>query len=341
MADPLAIISPKRVEPECSYFGTCGGCAFQDLEYAQQLELKRKFVEDALSEFNGSTPFHVEPTIPSPKPFRYRHMIALTVRRHHGTLRLGFMGHDRRSFLPIESCPIADERINQFIPEALTKLESLPPNKKFRTSQVVLRVGSNGEVVTSLRSDRGKELECVVDGKQFSYSVSSFFQNNFSILESFVQAVRSFLNPTWAGTLLDLYSGVGLLSISLRGFYKQVFGIEEGYEAVCHAKRNAERNQVEPISFLEGKVETLLPGLTAVATKPLHVIVDPPRVGLKPEVIESLMKLSIDRLVYVSCELSALKRDLEQLTKRFQIAAVQPIDLFPQTKHVETIVLLR
>ncbi len=337
----LLLDSEKRVIPKCVYFGTCGGCSFQDLDYEIQLELKRRKVEEALSPFQSEDNFEVNPVIPSPKPYHYRHMIALSVMKKHGALRLGFIESDRWTFLPIDACPIADERISDFLPEALKKLEALPVKRRFRTSQVVLRVGSEGEVVTSLRGDRGRTLECAVSGKTFSYSVSSFFQHNFSILESFLKTIRTFLNPNGSDVLFDLYSGVGLLGISLADTYERVIGIEEGYEAVQHAKRNAERNGVGNIKFWEGKVEVLLPELVAkTKNSKLHVIVDPPRAGLKPEVLECLNRLPIEELLYISCHLDALKRDLEVLCQKFQIVQVQPMDFFPQTQHIETLVLL-
>lgn len=364
----LDTLPQSKVKPKCSYFGTCGGCALQDLEYNTQLDLKKRQVEGALSVLNSSHSFTVRPTLPSPKPFHYRHMVAMTVKRRQGVLRLGFVGNDSRTFLAIESCPIAHEQINQFLPEALRKLEGLPPERKFNTSQVVLRVGDNGEVVTSLRPDRGRKLECKVGAKHFSYSISSFFQNNFSILESFIETVRRFLclNPPplssprnagggregGRGALFDLYSGVGLFGISLADSYRRVIGIEEGYEAVQLAIANAKQNEIGNISFLEGKVEHILPQLIkdvrvgqprplmGEETLPLHAVVDPPRIGLKPEVIQCLLKLPIDKLVYVSCELAPLRRDLELLQEGFKVTQVQPIDLFPQTKHIETVVLL-
>ncbi len=208
VVEGLLETAEQKITPLCSHFGTCGGCAFQDLDYPVQLELKRKMVKEALchpersegsaSRDSSASPqndnFVVHPPLPSPKPFHYRHMVAMTVKRHQNALRLGFTGSDRRTFIPIESCPIADERIDRFLPEALSKLEAMPPERKFHTSQIVLRVGDNGEVVTSLRTDRGRKLECKVSGKSFSYSISSFFQSNFSILESFVQVIRVILS---------------------------------------------------------------------------------------------------------------------------------------------------
>lgn len=329
-----------QVVPQCTLFGTCGGCSYQDLTYKEQLELKRSLVVEALSEFLPHIESIVRPTLASPKPFGYRHMIALSVKRRQGKLQMGFIGQDQRSFLPVETCPISDERINQFLPLAFQKLEALPPERKFNTSQVVLRVGTDGNVLTSIRTDRGKHLQCAVLGKTFSFSMSSFFQNNFSILESFINAIQEFLEPKGKGTLFDLYSGVGLIGILLAEHYESVIGIEEGYEAVKFARDNAKKNGVANISFLEGKVENLLPVLTQKAQVPLHVVIDPPRIGLKPKVAECLNRLPIERLVYVSCHLEALKRDLRLLSQRFRIVDVQPLDFFPQTKHVETVVLL-
>ena len=353
---------------ECIHFGICGGCSYQDLAYEVQLELKRSLVAEALHPFQARGEFEVCPTLASPKPYRYRHMIALSVKRRQGQLRMGFIGHDRRAFLPIDDCPISDDRINAFLPAALQKLEELPPERKFNTSQVVLRVGTDGDVVTSIRTDRGKLLQCSVMGKTFTFSMSSFFQNNFSILETFIETIKQFLEPdslslrgsipsdaeaisdqglrpsqndVKKGTLFDLYSGVGLISILSADRYQTVIGIEEGYEAVKYAKENATKNKVENIAFWEGKVENLLSELTKQSPKPLHVVVDPPRIGLKSEVISCLNDLPIERLVYVSCHLEALKRDLGLLTERFRIVEVQPIDFFPQTKHIETIVLLK
>lgn len=324
--------------PKCSYFGVCGGCVYQDRPYSEQLELKRKLVEETLT--NGKK-IAVLPTIPSPKPYHYRSTISLTVKKREGVLKFGFTGQNGRGFIPIDSCAIADERLNQYLPEALRRLNELPEKRRYHTSQIALRAGDGEAIATTLREDRGKTLECTVEGKRFSYAISSFFQHNVSVLGALTDSVRTLLAPAGEETLFDLYSGVGLFSVLLTPFYKKVIGIEEGYEAVKHAKLNAERNGVTNIDFLEGKVEAQVRKIKAKKKTACHVIVDPPRAGLKPEVIKAISKLKgLEKLVYVSCSLESLKRDLELFAKKFQITAVQPIDLFPQTKHIETIVLL-
>jgi tRNA/tmRNA/rRNA uracil-C5-methylase (TrmA/RlmC/RlmD family) len=338
----------SKVKPLCAYFGTCGGCAYQDVAYDEQLLIKQKLVKEVLSDLQRRHPFAIAPTVPSPERYHYRRMISLTVKKRAGELKLGFIGwekdpdqdRDKRFFIPIDACSIADDRLNRFIPSALAKLNEMPDKKRFRTSQIVLRVADGEEVVTSLRIDRKRELKGTIGGKTFSYSMSSFFQHNFSALNSLINCVRSLLDPDGGSFLLDLYCGAGLMSLLLADSYQSVRGIEEGYEAILYAKKNAESNGVANVSFVEGKVEAFLEEIKATSKRPLHVLVDPPRVGLKPEVIDCLKQLPLDRLVYVSCEINALKRDLELLEDRFLIKAVQPIDLFPQTRHVETVVLL-
>jgi len=332
----------------CPYFGNCGGCSFQDKPYAEQLEIKRKLVENELSPLMLEEVFEIKPVIPSPEIYHYRHMISMTVKCREGRLRLGFMGNDHRVFLPIERCMIADERLNQYLPTALSRLEALPPKRKFGTNQTALRIGDSGEVMAGLKEDAKKILMCDVAGKKFSYAMSSFFQHNFSILPAMAGAIRSLLNPSGEEILYDLYCGVGLFGILLADCYASVYGIEEGYESIRQAKENAKENRIENISFTEGKVEDLLYQIVGAGFKPapttvgqtIHIIVDPPRAGLKPKVIEEFLKVKIDRFIYVSCGLDVLRRDLGLLREGFQIKAVQPIDLFPQTKQIENIVLL-
>ena len=149
-----------------------------------------------------------------------------------------------------------------------------------------------------------------------------------------------FLEPKKDAELIDLYCGVGLFSICFAEQYQKVIGIEEGNEAVLWAKKNAEGNGVSNSKFIEGKAENILPTLPLDATKH-HVVIDPPRVGMKKEVVDALLRMpNIERLVYVSCNPGTLIRDLQLLSPRFVIQKVQPVDMFPQTKHLEAIVLL-
>ncbi len=335
--------SPDRAEPVCGHFGSCGGCAFQHLSYERQLEFKRNALQELFDHLGGFRDVPIEPMIPSPKPFHYRNTVAMSVRHQRGEPYLGFIGRDNRSFIPINHCPITEEKLNGLLSEVRQEFKSrIPLEKRRQISQIVIRIGQSGEVYTSLKKSKDSPtLSANVDGKTFHYSGSSFFQVNFSILEAFVAATKKFLEPSFDANLLDLYCGVGLFGICLAGRYGRVLGIEEGEEAVFYARENAKTNGVANTEFVLGRAEEALSQIPDFFGEKLHVILDPPRIGMKKEAIQFLLKLpKIERIVYVSCNPATLIRDLKLFSPRFRIEKIQPLDLFPQTKHLETIVLL-
>ncbi len=334
--------SPNRVKPACTYFDECGGCVFQHLSYEQQLIEKQEALVGMFQHLGKLGEISVQPAIPSPKKYHYRNTVAMSVRHQHDRPYLGFVRKDGRSFIPIDECPIADEKINALLPGVLKKFkETVPAQKRYRTSQIVIRVGTDDSFYTSIKSDSANILRAKVFDKTFEYTGSSFFQVNYSILEAMVTTVRQFLKPEPGAHLIDLYCGSGLFALSLASEYESVVGIEEGQEAILLARRNAEKMGVKNVDFLEGKAERLVETVKNPDARKLHVVIDPPRVGLRKEVIEFLLKLgSVEKLVYVSCNPATMIRDLSDLSVRFRVLKVQPIDLFPQTRHLETIVLL-
>lgn len=347
--------SPNRVKPVCDYFGECGGCVFQHLSYEQQLIEKRDALLGMFQHLGKLGEVSINPVIPSPKAYHYRNTVALSVRHQHDRPYLGFVRRDGHSFIPIEKCPIADEKLNTLFPEVLKKFkETVPAKKRYRTSQVVIRVGTDESFYTSIKSDSARILRAKVFDRVFEYTGSSFFQINYSILETMVKTVREFLNPSpqpsptsgrgkgeGRAYLIDLYCGSGLFALSLASDYQSVVGIEEGQEAIKLAKENMKKFGIKNVDFLEGKAERLVEAVKNPDLNELHVVIDPPRVGLKKEVIDFLLKLpKVKKLVYVSCNPATMIRDLNDLSERFQVNQIQPIDLFPQTRHLETIAQL-
>lgn len=343
-AKTVEVLEPSahRIKPVCAYFGECGGCVFQHLSYEQQLIEKREALAGMFQHLGKLGDILISPAIPSPKTYHYRNTVALSVRHQHDRPYLGFVRRDGHSFIPIDQCPIADEKLNALLPEVLKKFkETVPAKKRYHTSQVVVRVGTDDSFYTSIKSDSANILRAKVFNQVFEYTGASFFQVNYSILEIMIKTVREFLEPETGAHLIDLYCGSGLFALSLSGDYQSVVGIEEGQEAIKLAKENAKKLGIKNVDFLEGKTERLVETVKNPDLKALHIVIDPPRVGLKKEVIEFLLKLpNVKRLVYVSCNPATMIRDLNDLSERFQILQVQPIDLFPQTRHLETIALL-
>lgn len=168
-------------------------------------------------------------------------------------------------------------------------------------------------------------------GMQFQIHPTTFFQVNTEQAEALLQIIQAELNLQGDEQLVDAYCGVGTMTLPLAMRTRQIIGIEVQLEAVEQAKQNAKLNGITNVEFRAGKVEVLLPELS----QPDIVLLDPPRKGCEPIVIETLLKLKPQRIVYVSCNPATLARDLKLLSPDYQLKRVQPADFFPQTAHVE------
>lgn len=175
---------------------------------------------------------------------------------------------------------------------------------------------------------------------EFDLSARAFFQLNPFQTERLYQEVEKALVLTGSETLVDAYCGVGTIGQAFAGKVKEVRGMDIIPESIEDAKRNAEKNGIENVYYEVGKAEDVLPKWVKEGFRPDAVIVDPPRSGCDQGLIKSLLEVEAKQLVYVSCNPSTLARDLALLAKKYRIRYMQPVDMFPQTAHVETVVLL-
>ncbi|HFQ5734911.1 TPA: 23S rRNA (uracil(1939)-C(5))-methyltransferase RlmD, partial [Listeria monocytogenes] len=188
----------------------------------------------------------------------------------------------------------------------------------------------------------GKEsIEEKLMGLEFDLSARAFFQLNPFQTERLYQEVEKALVLTGSETLVDAYCGVGTIGQAFAGKVKGVRGMDIIPESIEDAKRNAEKNGIENVYYEVGKAEDVLPKWVNEGFRPDAVIVDPPRSGCDQGLIKSLLDVEAKQLVYVSCNPSTLARDLALLAKKYRIRYMQPVDMFPQTAHVETVVLLQ
>lgn len=176
---------------------------------------------------------------------------------------------------------------------------------------------------------------------EFDLSARAFFQLNPFQTERLYQEVEKALVLTGSETLVDAYCGVGTIGQAFAGKVKEVRGMDIIPESIEDAKRNAEKNGIENVYYEVGKAEDVLPKWVKEGFRPDAVIVDPPRSGCDQGLIKSLLDVEAKQLVYVSCNPSTLARDLALLAKKYRIRYMQPVDMFPQTAHVETVVLLQ
>ena len=334
--------SPHRVEPPCAYFGPCTGCQWQHVEYPHQLHVKRRMVVDALVNVSGFAETLVLSTLPSPEQYGYRNHARFTVGRRKG--ELGFVNRESRRFIVIQECLLMHPWIN----EALGQLQG----KCAETSQLSVRYGVNTNDFliqpamkspeVPLQSGRKYYAESL-DGHEYRIAASSFFQVNTRQAERMMELVRDELHVSKSvgtlqdsSTIVDAYAGVGTFAIMLAPYAGKVLAIEESNSAVRDARINAQG--IEGVQFLEGKAEEVLAQLEE---RPQGVILDPPRAGCHRDTLDALIRLAPRRVVYVSCDPDTLARDLEILCDGpFRLERVRPVDMFPQTHHVECIASL-
>lgn len=226
------------------------------------------------------------------------------------------------------------DRLVKHILQANPQVKSIVLNLNTRRDNVIL-----GDKVTTVYGE-----DTLVDSLgpfQFHISPLSFYQVNPVQTVVLYEKAVEFAGLTGNETVYDLYCGIGTISLFLAGRAKRVIGVEVVEEAVHSARRNAELNRIDNIEFHTGLAEEIVPALYQAGKKADVVVVDPPRKGCDPVLLETMIQMQPERIVYVSCNPSTLARDLKYLAGNgYAIAAVQPVDMFPWTIHVETVVLM-
>ncbi len=328
--------SPDRVDAPCSYFLECTGCQWQHVSYERQLALKRERVEAEIRKWPALADAEVLPTAPSPLQFGYRNHARFTIGRRHG--EVGYVNATTRRFMRIDRCMLMDDQIN----DVLAKLQDNVPGM----TQTSVRVGVNtGSVLVQPKLNNPdidiesgqKHYEEEICGRRFRVAGSSFFQVNTAQLANMAEILRAALRLTGDEIVVDAYSGVGTFAILLAPYVRRVIAIEESSSAVADARGNAEG--LDNVEFIEARSEDALRTLDVQADA---VILDPPRKGCHPEVLDALKELRPARVALVSCEPEAMARDLARLCEGpFILEGVQPVDMFPQTRHVEAVAGLR
>jgi 23S rRNA (uracil1939-C5)-methyltransferase len=305
--------SPHRVAAECPYFGRCGGCAYQHIDYEHQLAIKWRQVRDLLQRIGKLKDIPMRPIIPSPKQYEYRNRITVHVR--DGVI--GFFRRDSHRLIDIERCPISCDEVNR----ELTHLRERDP----RDGHYTLRASSWPRVFTQTNNEVSDALrDFIVD-----------------------------LVPTNQDLLIDAYCGSGFFAKSLLNKFERVIGIDWDKFAIAAAKENATEKEIYIAGDVETELskgavylnrppsgnETANGRLRSIA--PTTIIIDPPATGLSARVREAILDLAPTTLIYVSCNPATLARDLKELHGKFTINSVTPLDMFPQTAEIEAVAHLQ
>lgn len=344
----------SRIEPICPYFKICGGCDLQHLSYDEQLKFKEEKIKNIITKYVGN--YEIDSIIPSKDIYNYRNKITFQINNY-----LGFFGKKSYDFIKVDKCFLANNNINQYI-EIINKLDLNCIN------QVVIRSNLKGEILIIFELnnliDENKLIKLFentnvsvvthfknkyktlignnflieeIGDLKFIISPSSFFQVNTKQTFNLYNKVLEYSDLTKNEFVLDLYCGTGTIGLFLSRFAKKVIGIEINNDAIIDANKNKKLNNIENCEFISGDVSKII---TEKNYNPDVIVVDPPRSGLDNNTINQIIRFKSKKIVYVSCDPMTLARDLKLLSEYYDIKKITPVDMFPNTYHVESVVLL-
>ena len=346
----VLVPSPERIRPKCSHFGVCGGCAYQQLSYPAQLQVKTDILRDQLTRIGKIQEPPVQPMVASPQEWNYRNNVQFHLSRAG---ELGYIRSNGRDMFPISECHLPEAALNKIWP-------SLEFDPELGLKRISLRLGTNDEIMLVLESDQPElpelELEAAISvvhltgedvlvmagdeaitisvkGRDFRVSAASFFQVNTGMAGEMVQYLLDHLPVSPNTILLDVYCGVGLFSSFFAGRVGRLIGVEASPSACEDFAANLD--EFDNVALYEAPAEMVLPGLDV---SPDVVIVDPPRAGLDKQALDGLIVLHPATIAYVSCDPATLARDAARLISGgYRLVQVTPFDLFPQTYSIESI----
>ncbi|HLF83613.1 MAG TPA: class I SAM-dependent RNA methyltransferase, partial [Blastocatellia bacterium] len=330
--------SPSRRDPPCQYFGDCGGCQLQHISYEAQLESKIGFVRDALERI-GRIDWPHEIRIRHAAEFGYRSRAQVKIDRRAG--RVGFNRAASNAVCDVTSCPILVPELDEALRSLWSALGRATDNNRGLPNrlQVEMAAGESGvSFEPALDGLPGGALQRTVKDAIYSFSASTFFQGNPSLLD---ELVNEAVGETSGDLAIDLYAGVGLFTIQLARRFSRVIGVEADTAAAEFARENINANQNANVEFHNSPAALWLKSFVeAKSPRPDLVILDPPRNGAA-EAITHIVGLNPARITYVSCDPTTLARDLRTLLDSgHELTRITAIDLFPQTYHVETVAAL-
>jgi len=410
--EELLIQSPHRVKPDCSYFGICGGCSWQHLDYDEQLKWKKQHVADAFTRLAKIDFGSIEDTLPSPKIFQYRNKMEFSFGNSrwltkeeissgkeikHKDFALGLHIPGRfDKVLDIDVCHIQNDYCNTLLSRIRQKaldlnIEAYDSRKNagfLRNLIIRTSVANNaimailitniivsesekafinwydnefgkeesrltvfGRAINDTRSPVATEKPVILKGEDyitenilgidFKISPYSFFQTNSKQLNNFIEEIISRANLNSENIVWDLYCGTGSITLPASKKCRQITGIEFFKSSVEDAILNAECNSIENAKFICADLhDRQIPEVLKTLPKPDVIIIDPPRAGIHANLAKHLLDIQADRIVYVSCNPATQARDCGILSEKYHVKSIKPVDMFPHTFHVESIVVL-
>lgn len=362
-ADLLEIVepSPDRVDsPLCPLSTICGGCQYQHMTIEAQRDWKTQHVKEVLERIGDFENINVSPAVGTDQVWHYRSKLTphydapkKIAENQYEISRIGFKQKTSRRLVDVEYCPIATEAINDKLTELRSELHLKAQTGQLRRPKkgatLLLRDADQGVV-----TDHNTYVTTSVSGLNFRFLAGNFFQNNPSMLPVLVDHVVQAATRIPPNSdkpmshLIDCYCGSGLFCLSCASSFDHCVGIEINDKAVEEASANAQLNKIDNCAFVAATAEAIFEARQSdggynVEDFPRDqtvVVVDPPRKGCSEEFLEQLYQFGAQRIVYMSCDPATQARDAKGIVESgYEITSVQPFDLFPQTRHIESLVV--
>jgi 23S rRNA (uracil1939-C5)-methyltransferase len=368
-----------RVPDRCVHGGEpCPGAPWQGLPYESQLAHKQDQVAEALRRIGDLEGFELEQIVAAPEQWRYRNKLEYSFGPGVGTdLALGFHARGRWDLIvDVDDCKLASETGNaarngvrewarQEGVSAYDRrahegiLRNLVVREGRCTGQIQTRLVTSAaplpepptDLHTTIEGDSGgtdgptgvigeELLREELCGLKLAMSHGAFFQTNTEMAERLYAVVAEFAGLSGREKVFDLYCGIGTIGLTLAAQAGEVWGLEIVPEAITDAERNARRNKIENAHFLAANARTGVRPLLVQAGKPDVVVIDPPRAGLSQKIVRRLIECEAKKIVYVSCNPTTLAPNAAQLGEAgYTLSRVRPVDMFPQTPHIECVAL--
>lgn len=365
--------SSQRIKPICPYFLECGGCQLMHLNHKEQLSFKQNQIKRAFKRIAGIDVYVSEPI--SSSNVGYRNKVELPVSDGN----IGFYKNGTNQIVPIANCKLVDNKMNDLIRIISNVIKvNKPPIKHIIIRRSYKLDQTMVVFVTEEKNFLGKEefcnklieeipylttlvqninknkhitisnnnitiygpgyIEDEILNNKFIVSASSFYQVNAFQTEGLYSEAIELAKINSKDKVLDAYCGVGTIGIIASKYAKKVYGVEINLDAIKDARKNAKANDVENIRFVCNDAKKFIKRDAKDAN---ILIIDPPRAGCDKEFINIVLERKFEKIVYISCDYQTLARDIKLLSSHYDVEKVQPVDMFPNTYHVETIVLLK
>jgi 23S rRNA (uracil1939-C5)-methyltransferase len=369
----------ERLADACVHDGEpCPGAPWQGLPYERQLAQKAEQVDEALRRIGGLDGFELEQIEPAVERWRYRNKLEYSFGERDGEPILGFHARGRWDLVvDVDDCKLGSERGNaarnavrdwardESVPayDARARggvLRNLVVREGWRTGQIQTRLVTSParfpkppvDLHTVIEGDSGgtdgptgvlgeERLREELSGLRLEMSHGAFFQTNTEMAERLYAVAGEYAGLSGSERVFDLYCGIGTIGLAMAAEAGEVWGLEIVPEAIADAERNAERNGIENVRFFAGSARTGVRPLIEEAGKPDVVVIDPPRAGLSQKIVRRLLECEAKRIVYVSCNPTTLAPNAAQMAEAgYALKRVRPVDMFPQTPHIECVALL-